>query len=316
MESSNADRESGGPPRAHVPVLVERLVELLEPRPGGRLLDATVGSAGHALAVARIVGPEGLIVGIDRDEMAIARAGRALSDAGPRVCLRQADFADAERVLDECGTDEVDMAIFDLGVSSEQLDDPARGFSFRAEGSLDMRADRRQALTAESLVNDSDEETLADVIYEYGEEREARRIAREIVRARAKERIRTTTQLAALIARAKRERRGRIHPATRVFQALRIAVNRELESLEAGLVVAWRRLAPDGRMAVISFHSLEDRIVKGFFRDRKESDAAEVVTKKPVRAGKRERTRNPRSRSAKLRVLRRPAPGSDGGAAS
>lgn len=289
---------------------------LLEPRPGERLLDATVGNAGHALIVAGIVGPEGFIVGIDRDETAIERARLALSSAGPRVCLRQADFADAERVLDDCGTAEVDMAIFDLGVSSEQLDDASRGYAFKATGPLDMRADRRQALTAETLVNDSDEGDLADIIFRYGEERESRRIAREIVRARAKERIRTTTELATLIARAKRERRGRIHPATRVFQALRIAVNRELESLEAGLVAVWRRMAPGGRMAVISFHSLEDRIVKGFFRGRKKDEGAEILTKKPVCPGEPECARNPRSRSAKLRVLRRPANAPEGGAAS
>jgi len=291
----------------HLPVMVEEVVELLGPCPRERLLDATVGSAGHALAVARIVGPEGVIVGIDRDDAAIERATAALEGAGPRVCLRRANFTEAERVLDECGVDEVDMVILDLGVSSNQLDDPSRGYAFKATGPLDMRADRRQALTAETLVNESAEEDLADIIYEYGEERESRRIAREIVRARAKERIRTTTELAALVARAKRERRGRIHPATRVFQALRIAVNRELESLEEGLVAMWRRLAPEGRVAVISFHSLEDRIVKGFFRERKKAEGAEILTKKPVRAGKRERERNPRSRSAKLRVLRRPA---------
>jgi 16S rRNA (cytosine1402-N4)-methyltransferase len=302
--------------RGHVPVLVRQVLELLAPRPGETLLDATVGSAGHSLAVAELVGPEGCIVGIDRDETAIERARGALADAGPRVCLCQANFSETERVLDECGTDTVDMAILDLGVSSNQLDDPSRGYAFKATGPLDMRADRRQDLTAEALVNDSDESDLADIIFRFGEEREARRIAREIVRARAKERIRTTTELAKLIARAKRERRGRIHPATRVFQALRIAVNRELESLEAGLIAVWKRMAPGGRMAVISFHSLEDRIVKGFFRKRRADESAEVLTKKPVCASKRERKRNPRSRSAKLRVLRRPVPANDEGSAT
>jgi len=297
-------------------VLLGPVIELLAPRPGERLFDGTVGSAGHSLAVAELIGSEGMIVGIDRDDAAIERAGAALADAAPRVHLKRANFSEAERVLDECGVDEVDMVILDLGVSSDQLDDPDRGYSFKTTGPLDMRADRRQTLTAEAIVNESDEKDISDIIYRYGEEREARRIAREIVRARAKERIRTTTELAELIARAKRERRGRIHPATRVFQALRIAVNRELESLEEGLVAAWRRLAPRGRMAVISFHSLEDRIVKGFFRERKKDDSAEILTKKPVRAGKGERERNPRSRSAKLRVLRRPAPAEDGRAQS
>ncbi len=304
MGTTNTEAAAGG--RGHVPVLVRQVLELLGPRPGETLLDATLGSAGHSLAVAELVGPEGCIVGIDRDEAAIKRATAALADAGPRVCLRQANFSEAERVLDECGTDTVDMAILDLGVSSNQLDDPSRGYAFKATGPLDMRADRRQDLTAEALVNDCEESELVDIIFRFGEEREARRIAKEIVRARAKERIRTTTELAELIARAKCERRGRIHPATRVFQALRIAVNRELESLEAGLIAVWKRMAPGGRMAVISFHSLEDRIVKGFFRKRKADESAEVLTKKPVCASKRERKQNPRSRSAKLRVLRRP----------
>ena len=302
---NKAWEEAAGPglPTAHVPVLVAEVLELLDPKPGERALDATVGGGGHARALAGRLGPEGLIVGIDRDEEAIARAEKALAGAPPRVCLKQANFTELGRTLDGCGADEVDVAIFDLGLSSDQLADPGRGFAFGAEGPLDMRMDLRERRTAADIVNGSSETELADIFRRFGEERHARTIARAIVRARSRVRIRTTTELASLIERARRGRRGRIHPATRVFQALRIAVNRELESLEAGLEAAWRRLAQGGRMGVISFHSLEDRIVKGFFRKRAKEGAARLLTKKVVRPGEEERARNPRSRSARLRVL-------------
>lgn len=302
------DGEGPGLRPAHVPVLVAEVLELLDPKRDERVLDATVGGGGHARALAGRLGPEGLIVGIDRDGAAIARAEKVLAGVPPRVCLRQADFVDLERTLDECGADEVDVALFDLGVSSDQLDDPARGFSFRAEGPLDMRMDQSEQRTAADIVNGSDEAELADIFRRFGEERYACTIARAIVRARSRIRIRTTTELATLIEEARRGRRGRIHPATRVFQALRIAVNREIEGLEAGIEAAWRRLARGGRMGVISFHSLEDRIVKIFFRERAREGKAKILTKKVVRPGKEERARNPRSRSARLRVLSLQAP--------
>lgn len=300
-----SERPAGG----HVPVLLEEVLALLDPRPGERVLDATVGFAGHALAFAGRVGPEGVLVGMDRDDAALACAAERLVTkrpaAAPRVCLRHANFAELARELDACGVQEVDVAVFDLGMSSAQLDDPGRGFSFQKDGPLDMRYDRTEPITAERLVNESSEEELVDIFLRFGEEREARRIAREIVRRRARERIRRTTELAELVARAKRERRGRIHPATRVFQALRIAVNREIECLERAIVAAFKRLASGGRMGVISFHSLEDRKVKEHFGRWKRDGRAVLVTKKPVRAGADEVARNPRARSAKLRVLRR-----------
>jgi len=286
-----------------VPVLVAEVLDLLDPAPGERVLDATVGGGGHAGALASRLGLEGLIVGIDRDGDAIARAEKALAGADPRVCLKQANFTELEGALDECGAEEVDVAFFDLGFSGDQLADPERGFAFRAEGPLDMRMDQREERTAADVVNASSETDLADIFRRFGEERHAGTIARAIVRARSRVRIKTTTELASLVEKARRGRRGRIHPATRVFQALRIAVNRELESLEAGLEAAWRRLAKGGRMGVISFHSLEDRIVKGFFRERAKEGAARLINKKVVRPGKNERERNPRSRSARLRVL-------------
>ena len=300
---------NGVQPSGHIPVLLDEVLKLLDPKPGERVLDATVGCAGHAAEVARRIGSEGVLVGIDRDEEAVACASARLGGAAPRVCLAHANFTEVGRELDACGVGEVDVAIFDLGMSSPQVDAAERGFSFRRDGPLDMRYDRREPVTAEKLVNESSEEELADVIFQFGEERESRRIAREIARRRAKERIRTTVELAELVARAKRERRGRIHPATRVFQALRMAVNREVECLEKALVAAFERLAPGGRMGVISFHSLEDRKAKTLFRRWKSEGRATLVTKKPVRAGEDEVARNPRARSAKLRVLRRGARG-------
>jgi len=267
-------------------------------------LDATVGCGGHAMAIASLLGSEGIIVGLDRDDAAIERARTVLARSPARVVLRRADFAGLEHELDECGVATVDAVLFDLGMSSIQVDDPERGFSFRYEGPLDMRMDRRQKRTAADLVNDAAEDELADIFYTLGEERRSRRIAREIVRARSRERIRTTTELATLVERAKRERRGRIHPATRVFQALRVAVNDELHCLEEALGAAMRRLAPGGRLAAISFHSLEDRIVKQNFRAFAREGAAEILTPKPVRPGREECRANPRSRSAKLRVVR------------
>ena len=297
----------------HVPVLLSEVLALLDPQPGDRVLDATVGGGGHARELARRIGSRGILVGVDRDDNAIDAARDALSDVEATVYLKRANFSELEGELDECGQDEVDVALFDFGMSSMQVDDGERGFSFRNDGPLDMRMDRREATTAEDIVNETPEDELADLIYRLGEERESRRIARAIVRERLKERIRTTVRLAALIERAKRNRRGRIHPATKVFQALRMAVNREIESLTAALEAAWRRLAPGGRMAAISFHSIEDRIVKNVFRDKAKAGEAELLTKKVVRASEEECERNPRSRSAKLRVLRRPPIIADGG---
>lgn len=295
------------PGGGHVPVLLDEVLALLDPQPGERVLDATVGCAGHAVRLAERIGPEGTLVGIDRDDVALARAAESLKSAAPCVCLRHANFTELEGELDECGMPEVDVALFDLGMSSLQVDDPERGFSFRKDGPLDMRFDRTEPITAARLVNESSEEELAEIFSRLGEERSARRIAREIVRRRERERIRRTTELADLVERAKRGRRGRIHPATRVFQALRMAVNREVECLEKALVAAFGRLASGGRMGVIAFHSIDERKVKNLFRLWKREGRATLVTKRPVRPGGEEIARNPRSRSARLRVLRREA---------
>jgi len=244
-------------------------------------------------------------VGLDVDSEALTRAEKALRDSPARVHLRRANFAALEDELDALGLGEVDMVLFDLGMSSLQVETPERGFSFRARGPLDMRMDDRAAVTAASVVNRSSERELAEIFLNFGQEREARRIARAIVRERTKRLIATTVELASLVERAKRNRRGRIHPATRVFQALRIAVNREIEALEKGLAAAWRRLAPLGRMAVISFHSLEDARVKRFFRERAREGTAELLTRRPVRPSAAEVAVNPRARSARLRVLRK-----------
>jgi 16S rRNA (cytosine1402-N4)-methyltransferase len=301
---------------AHAPVLLAEVLALTRPSAGETALDATVGQGGHALALSTAVGPHGIVVGLDRDEAAVEAARAALAAAPSRVVLRRANFADLGRELDAAGVDRVDVALFDLGMSSAQVGDPARGFSFMREGPLDMRYDRAEPVTAEAVVNEWPEDELADVFERFGEEREAGRVAREIVRARSRERVKTTLELASLVERARRGRRGRIHPATKVFQALRIAVNRELECIERALDEAFARLAPGGRLAAISFHSVEDRVVKlemkGFVRQA----SAEAVTKKVVRPSRAEVVANPRARSAKLRVVRRMATDGTDGAAS
>jgi 16S rRNA (cytosine1402-N4)-methyltransferase len=280
----------------HVPVLADALVAGLEIAAGGHYLDCTVGGGGHsALIIA--AAPAVQLIAIDRDEMAIAAARAKLADFGSQVQFWHGNFKDyrpPDRQL-------FDGIIADLGVSSAQLDLPERGFSFRETGDLDMRMDRSRSLTAADLINDSSEEELANIFYQLGEERLSRRIARAIATQRP---FHTTTELAEAIARCvpRSYRYGRIHPATRVFQALRIAVNQELESLETWLKLAPDWLKPDGKIAAISFHSLEDRLVKHAF---KEDDRLQVITKKPIIATAAEMAANARSRSAKLRLAQR-----------
>ncbi|MCD8486834.1 MAG: 16S rRNA (cytosine(1402)-N(4))-methyltransferase RsmH [Desertifilum sp.] len=275
----------------HVPVLSRELVEGLAVAPGGHYLDATVGGGGHsALILSQF--PDVRVSAIDRDAEAIAAAQSRLSSFGDRVSFWQGNFSDYPP-----GDTRFDGIIADLGVSSAQLDIPERGFGFRHAAALDMRMDRRQSLTAADLINESDEVELANIFYRYGEERLSRRIARRVVEKRPFE---TTAQLAEAIAQCypPKARYGRIHPATRVFQALRIAVNQELTSLETFLTQAPHWLKPGGRIGIISFHSLEDRLVKHSFKD---SDILKVITKKPIIAQEDELEQNPRSRSAKLR---------------
>lgn len=296
----------------HQSVLLHDAVAGVAPCPsGGVYLDATFGGGGHSRALLERIGPEGCVVALDRDAEAIAR-GRALAAAFPgRLTLVHAPFSRAEAVLAGLGTSRLAGALFDLGVSSPQLDDPGRGFSFRGDGPLDMRMDRQEGQTAAELVNTMSVEELADLIYRYGEERHSRRVARLIGLARKEGPIRTTQQLAAVVAAAVPRSGDGLHPATRTFQALRIAVNRELDELAQGLAAAMSLLVAGGRLAVISFHSLEDRMVKWTFREAAapllpgavERGAWQVLTRKPVIPDLAAVAANPRARSAKMRLI-------------
>ena len=298
----------------HVPVLLKEAIDFLAVRRGGTYIDATVGLGGHSLEIAKRLGAPGHLIGVDKDPAAIGIAEERLNVARrtshvagqgeetdwPTVELRHSSFADLEN--DERRTT-CDGILADLGVSSLQFSDPTRGFSFQAEGPLDMRMNPMSEPTAEQVVNQFDERELADLIYEFGEERRSRRIARAIVRSRP---ILTTAELAAVISAAARSmKHERIHPATRTFQALRIFVNRELDDLKALLVAAPRVLKPGGRLVVISFHSLEDRIVKDAMREGAKLGQYKLLTKKPVTPSDDEIASNPRARSAKLRAAER-----------
>lgn len=282
---------------AHIPVLSQEVIAGLVVRPGGHYLDATIGGGGHS-ALILAVADDVQVTGLDQDAYAIAAAQQRLAQYGDRVQFQRTNFAEFDP-----GDRQFDGILADLGVSSAQFDVPERGFSFRHAAPLDMRMDQRQDLTAAEVINHWEEAKLADIFYTYGEERLSRRIARRIVEDRP---FQTTTELAEAIARCvpKAYRYGRIHPATRVFQALRIAVNRELDVLETFLAQAPNWLKPEGRIAIISFHSLEDRIVKHRLR---ESEALRVITKKPIVPQEAEIAENPRARSAKLRIAERTA---------
>ncbi len=284
----------------HVPVLLEEVLRWLEPRPGQVVVDGTVGGAGHAVELARCVAPSGQLIALDRDPQAVRLAASRLAELPARVI--QASYAQLPEVLRQLGLSGVDAVLLDLGLSSDQLADPQRGFSFQSAGELDLRYDPASGEPAWRLLEHLSERKLADLIYRYGEERHSRRIARAIVQRRSRAPLRTAAELAELVAAAVPRSRQRIHPATRTFQALRIAVNRELEHLEQALRVLPECLRPGGRLAIISFHSLEDRLVKHAFRD----DARlEVLTRRVVRPGPEEVARNPRARSARLRVAQR-----------
>ncbi len=291
-------------PRPHQPVMVTEVLEVLAIQPDGIYVDGTVGGGGHAAEIAARL-ETGRLIGLDCDPSALEVARARLEQFGKRVTLVHANFAQLDSVLDELGIAHVNGILLDLGVSLTQLDTPQRGLSFRLEGPLDMRLDPSQELTAADLVNTLDERELTQIFRDYGEERWAARIARNIVRERRSLPIETTTELVRIIERsipAAVRRKSRIHPATRVFQALRIAVNNELENLHRALMVGFERLAPGGRFAVISFHSLEDRIVKRFFRERLKAGQAQQLWG-PIRPSPEECAQNPRARSAKLRAL-------------
>ncbi len=310
---------SSGPSR-HTPVLYQQTLNALRAEPGGRFVDGTVGAGGHAAGILEASDPTGMLLGLDRDLQALQVAARRLQKFESRYRLVEASYDRMDEVAAEMGWGQVDGVLLDLGLSSMQLDDPARGFSFRHEGPLDMRFGPGVKRTAADIVNELPEEELAGLIAEYGEERHAHRIAHAIVEARP---LRTTVELAQLVNRALGRSGGRIHPATRTFQAIRIAVNDELAVLRRGLRVSLDLLAPGGRLVVIAFHSLEDRIVKQFMR-RESRDCIcppdqpvctcdhraqlSLIQRKPIQADEEEIRDNPRARSARLRVAERLEP--------
>ena len=313
---SGGDTSSGNPRDSypHLPVLYHEVLDALRPESGNDYLDGTLGAGGHAEGLLKASAPGGRLLGLDLDPQALAIARQRLFPYEDRIVIRQASYRVAPEILVEIGWGNVHGIILDLGVSSMQIDQPERGFSFMEEGPLDMRFNQEMGLSAADLVNKLSEEDLANTIYEFGDERYSRRIAHAIVEARP---INSTRALAEVIKAAVLGYSGHIHPATRTFQALRIATNKELDTISASLPGLVESLVPGGRIAVISFHSLEDRIVKRFFR-RESKDcicppeqpictcdhvaSLKVLTKKPVRASKKEVQQNPRSSSARLRI--------------
>jgi 16S rRNA (cytosine1402-N4)-methyltransferase len=301
----------------HQPVLYKEIIHLLQPRRAGRYIDGTLGAGGHAWGILEASEPDGLLLGLDVDAVAIELAKTRLAPFMDRVTIIQSSYDTLSTQLDAIGWPKVDGILLDLGLSSMQLADPERGFSFLHDATLDMRFDQRGSVRADDLVNTLPEKDLADLLYEYGEEKRSRKVARAIVRARP---VNTTRQLAEIISANTTSGRPGMHPATRTFQALRIAVNRELDSLEDSLPQALDALSPGGRLAVIAYHSLEDRIVKHFFRNESVDclcppkqpvctcghvASVEIITKHPVRPDEVEIKENPRARSARLRVAER-----------
>lgn len=304
----------------HVPVLKNEVVDLLVTGRDGCYIDGTVGLGGHTAAILERTAPDGRVLGIDRDESALEKAGARLISFASRVTLVHGNYSNIADIADKASFNSVDGILLDLGVSSMQIDQAERGFSFMKDGPLDMRMDRSQKVTAAELVNELSEQALANIIYRFGEEPASRRIAAAIVRERQKGPITSTSQLAAIVAGAKGGRSGKTHPATQTFQALRMAVNEEIEGIRKGLDGALSLLRPGGRLAVITFHSLEDREVKHCFREHVEREESlpqggvrkvgraplvRLVNRKAIASGDSEQKENPRSRSAKLRVVER-----------
>lgn len=316
MENSGGGPDSGsaGGQVPHQPVLYQQVMNALAPEKGSLFLDGTLGAGGHAKGILQASTPHGQLLGLDRDAEAMKMARQRLRAYKDRLILRQASYRNAPDILDQVGWKRVNGILLDLGVSSMQIDQPQRGFSFMEDGPLDMRFDQDQEVTAADILNSLEEPELVSIIWEYGEERYSRQIARAIVDARP---IQTTRDLARLVQSVVPGHGSQIHPATRTFQALRIATNEELEVLSTALPELLNRLEPAGRIAIISFHSLEDRIVKQYFK-KESSDclcppkqpvctcghqaSIKVLTKKPVRPDKHEIEHNPRARSARLRV--------------
>ena len=298
--------------------MLKEVTEYLNCQPGRIYVDGTVGSGGHARAILEKSAPTGRLIGLDWDEEAIQRAQENLSVFGVRVNLFPKNFKDLTAVLKSLSIEKVDGILIDLGISTEQLEDPRRGFSFRWDGPLDMRMSRETKMTAQDLLRRYSESELREILWQYGEERWGKRISRAIVRQRQTRPIRTTRGLAEVIEKSVPSYRGRIHPATRTFQALRISVNEELSNLEAFLGQCKTLLNPGGRLSVISFHSLEDRIVKNYFRqwakgEKNNSPLFRLLTPKPVVPSSEEVLSNPKARSAKLRAAERLSMNVEGG---
>jgi 16S rRNA (cytosine1402-N4)-methyltransferase len=293
----------------HIPVLSRTIAEQIKLPLDGVMVDATIGQGGHSLLLGKTLGPEAVIVGLDVDINAVRRAQIILKQLSCKVIVLHSNFSQISEQLHQHGIEKVDFILADLGVSSAQLADSEFGLSFQTNMPLDMRIDKRLKHTAADIVNKTDEKSLADLIYGFGQDRASRRIARFIVRRREIEPITTTGQLAETVCKAfgktQRGRRSRIHPATRTFQALRIAVNDELENLKKLLVSAPDLLRKNGLIAIISFHSLEDRLVKNDFRQNEKSGAYRIVTKKPIVPTQEEIEENRRARSAKLRIAQK-----------
>jgi 16S rRNA (cytosine1402-N4)-methyltransferase len=284
----------------HLPVMLREVVQELGLHEGGTYIDATVGLGGHAEEILRHIGPGGTLIGLDRDPEALERTMERIKDK--RLKAAKARFSEIEKVAREQGVEGADGILFDFGVSLLQLKGPERGFSFLSGEPLDMRMDPTEPLTAERIVNEYPVKELEKIISEYGEEKKARRVARSITTVRSKGRIRTCNELSDIVTRAVGGRRGRIHPATRTFQALRIAVNDELGEIQRGLEGALNILRSKGRLVTIAYHSLEDRIAKRFFKEASREGKLKIITKKPLRPSREETRENPKARSARLRA--------------
>jgi 16S rRNA (cytosine1402-N4)-methyltransferase len=295
----------------HKPVMLDEVISFIKPGKGDIIVDATIGAGGHSCEILKMIGPDGILIGIDKDAEILKIAGKYLSKISDSYKLYQADYVDLDYILDKLEISKVQGILLDLGVSSLQLDSLERGFSFSKEGPLDMRMDRTKGITAEDLLKRLSEKEMADIFWRYGEEGRSRRIAKAIIQERGRGAgIKTTTQLAKIVEKAlytpgKYQKKRKIHPATRVFQALRIVVNDELKSLEYFLNNVCEFLASGSRIVVISFHSLEDRLVKNAFRKWQDTSSLKILTKKPLNPLVSEIRENVRSRSAKLRAAER-----------
>ncbi len=286
----------------HVPVLLKEVLEYLDPKPNRNFIDATVGDGGHAKEILKLTAPHGMFLAVDRDTDSIIRARANLEKFGKRILFINDSFGNLKKIAGETGIKPVHGILFDFGMSSSQLEDSGRGFSFQTDEILDMRFDVKSPLTAEDIINEYSEKELEEIFRKWGEEPKARLIAKTIVEARKWKRIKTTKELIEVIGKVAR-RRGRLHPATLVFQALRIEANQEFNEIEKALKAVPEVLTKGGRAAFISFHSLEDRLIKNWTRDLKKQGVIKILNKKPIMASWEEKTANPKSRSAKLRAV-------------